>query len=204
MLKKAFTDAIAKYKRHGLNKQALRAAHGGNFPKAFEFINAGADPNFSMPYDLILPIDNLTIMGNVGRAAVMRNNTVALKDLLDAGLDKNLKLGRKQQSLLYLAIEARAEDAAMMLLSKGADPGSYDGGPHSSAYSLAREYRLGRVVQALDNLQGVAAAPTAATVDAPVIAAVAAPPVQITGDDLKLKGPLIAPDRAQFLKKNKP
>jgi len=119
-MKNPFSGIVDAMKQRSKNRQAVGAAMAGDFTRAVELVKGGADPNYAMPYEEVHPIDTVTIMANVGRAAVARNNTKVLDELLTLGLDKDLRLGSRKHSLLYYAVDNRAEDAALMLLHKGA------------------------------------------------------------------------------------
>lgn len=115
-MKKFFSGIVPK----SIDQQAVHAAMVGDFFTAIGHVKDGADPNYSMPLDLAHPAGTVTVSANAGRAAVARNNTKALSDLLEHGLDKDLRLGESRQSLLCIAVDHRAEDAALLLLSRGA------------------------------------------------------------------------------------
>lgn len=119
-------------------KAAAKAAFAGNFEQAFTLIDKGADINASC---WIGDPDDGGGEGNIGYSAIKHGNLKALEQALERGLDPNLQ-SPYRQPLVIFAIQNKQEDAAKLLVERGADVSSYLLGDFFSPLALTRIYKM--------------------------------------------------------------
>ena len=120
------------------NKAAARAAFAGDFETAFSWIGKGAEINSSA---YIGDPDEDGGEGNIGYAAIKHGNLQALEKALDMGLDPSFQ-SPYRSPLVIFAIQNKQEDAAKLLIARGADVSSYLLGDFFSPLATARVYNM--------------------------------------------------------------
>lgn len=138
------TNIFKNAKQNRLSKNCLQAAYEGDFKKALELLDLGADINvtgtgkrYSFGFTFKEP-------STLGHAAVSKSNFKALTVLLEKGLDVNICAGNNP--LVMHAIEVKNEAAAVALLARGADT-SYVRSDLETPLSLAEANRMTEAVK---------------------------------------------------------
>lgn len=119
-------------------KAAMKAAYAGNFDQAFAVLETGGDINAS--YYVGDP-DEGGGEGNIGYSAVMHGNVEALQKALDKGLNPDLQ-SPYRAPLVVFAIIHKQEDAARLLIERGADVATYRMYDFLSPLSLAKMLQM--------------------------------------------------------------
>ena len=104
--------------QNSLNKTCLQTAFDGNFKQALDLVAQGADINSAGKAKAYGMMSSWKVETSLGHAAIKHSNFKALVAFLDKGLKSNIEAGGKP--LLMYAIEQRQEDAALLLLDRGA------------------------------------------------------------------------------------
>jgi len=141
------------FTRDTLNKKATRAALEGDFETAINLVKKGADPNyFTWRSEPIEGGGSTDYLESMAYEAIVQRNTKALNAFLECGLNKNLICNRC--TLLDIAISNKNEDAALLLISRGAAFDLWINGPntaywHNPPYEVALENGLTNVANAM-------------------------------------------------------
>lgn len=129
------------------NNAAAKAAFAGEFDKAFALVAKGADINFTRWVDGKDGAEGG--VGNIGYAAILRGDTATLEKALDLGLDPDLYSGYRSPLVIF-AIMNRQEDAAKLLISRGADVDQFRLQDFLSPLALARIYNMPEVEKMIE------------------------------------------------------
>lgn len=121
------------------NNAAAKAAFAGEFDKAFALYARGADINFTRWVDG--KDGDEGGVGNIGYAAILRGDTATLEKALDLGLNPDLHSGYRSP-LVAFAIMNKQEEAAKLLISRGADVDQFRFQDFLSPLALARIYGM--------------------------------------------------------------
>jgi len=129
--------------RRTATSDAAVAAYTGDFATAVDLVRTkNADPNYISSYwhgDR-----GVAVKMNVGLDAIRRNDQQALSDLIGLGLNPNLNLGYSFEtpvgSLLMAAIREQNENAANLLIDKGASVTFDGGGQFKPPLELAKQH----------------------------------------------------------------
>lgn len=130
------------------NNAAAKAAFAGEFDKAFALYAKGADINFTRWVDGKDGAEGG--VGNIGYAAILRGDTATLEKALDFGLNPDLYSGYRNPLVIF-AITNKQEDAAKLLISRGADVDQFRFQDFLSPLALARIYDMPEVVKAIED-----------------------------------------------------
>ena len=129
------------------NNAAAKAAFAGEFDKAFGLVAKGADINFTRWVDGKDGADGG--VGNIGYAAILRGDTATLEKALDLGLNPDLYSGYRHPLVIF-AIMNKQEDAAKLLISRGADVDQFRFQDFLSPLALARIYNMPDVAKMIE------------------------------------------------------
>ncbi|HYD18430.1 MAG TPA: hypothetical protein VEF76_08120 [Patescibacteria group bacterium] len=124
------------------NNAAAKAAYAGEFDKAFALVEKGADINYSRWVDG--PGEDGGGIGNIGYAAILRGDVKALEKALDLGLNPDLQ-SPYRSPLVVFAIMNKQEEAAKLLVNRGADVDSFRLSDFFSPLALTRIYDMPEV-----------------------------------------------------------
>lgn len=129
------------------NNAAAKAAFAGEFDKAFALYAKGADINFTRWVNGKDGAEGG--VGNIGYAAILRGDTATLEKALDLGLNPDLHSGYRSP-LVVFAITNKQEEAAKLLISRGADVDQFRFQDFLSPLALARIYGMPDVEKAIE------------------------------------------------------
>lgn len=136
--------------QNSLNKKCLQTAFDGNFKQALDLVDQGADINFAGKSKAYGLMSSWKVDMSLGHAAIKHVNFKALGAFFDKGLEANIEAGGKP--LLMYAIETKQEDAALLLLDRGARA-DYVRNDLETPLSLAEKNGMHTTVQRIKALQ---------------------------------------------------
>lgn len=106
-------------KNEALSRKAFKCAMDSDFAQAIEIVRGGADVNRVVKMNFCTSFDDVeTLEGTLGYMAIRKRNAKALAELLDLGLDPEIKSG-EGEPLIAQAIKGRYVEAAELLLNHG-------------------------------------------------------------------------------------
>ena len=136
---KFLSDVFRKFAHRNDDAKACKAAFNGDFDAALALIDGGANVNATHWIDGQAGKEGGE--GNIGYAAITAGNLKALEAALDRGLSANLQ-SPYRQPLLCFAIQNGEEEAAKMLVKRGADCTDQLFADYLSPLALAKIYKM--------------------------------------------------------------
>lgn len=129
------------------NRAAAKLAFAGDFDGAFAMVERGADIN---SFYFVGEGGEGGDEGNIGYSAIRLGNLAALEKALDKGLSPDLQSYYRAPLVVY-AIMQKQEEAAKLLINRGADVSEFRLQDFFSPLSLTRIYdmpEVGKMIEA--------------------------------------------------------
>ncbi len=140
------SNAFAKFQHRNDDAKACKAAFNGDFTTALALIDGGANVNATRWVNGAPGKDGGE--GNIGYAAISAGNLKVLEAALDHGLNPDLQ-SPYRQPLLCFAIQNGQEEAAKLLVKRGADCSDQLFADYLSPLALAKIYKMESLLEVM-------------------------------------------------------